>query len=101
MIPIQVCIARSFGNNHEGARLSRYADEDTDNKLEETTENFKKRKKARKSRINRKKKQSVFNTQRVDPDGNNIRVNNSNWLGRLEREPSPKKSRIRIRRHTD
>jgi hypothetical protein len=90
VIKILISVSRSHIDKHAGARLPRYADED--GAYTETTEQFRQRKKGRKKLRRREK---VPERSTIDPDEVDIKVTKTNWLGRMEREPAPKRSRIR------
>lgn len=76
----------------DGTRLPRYADEDIDNKLDESREQFKHRKKKRVPRV--KRRIAVPYRITLDPNEKDIRVTKTNWMGRRERDPRSKRSRI-------
>lgn len=95
MIPIMISISNSRYASHDGERLPRFADDDEDNVLDETSDQFLTRKKKRSRKVTRRI--SVPKRQTLDQYEQDIKVSKANWLGRMEREGARKKSRIRVR----
>lgn len=91
MIPIMVS-AVSDGQ-YAGTRLPRYKDDEGGSQPSETVKQFVHRKKKRKKKAN--KEIAIPYANDVDDPVDKIRVTKTNWLGRLERDPVPKRSRIR------
>ncbi len=89
---IEIHIAVSDSGAREGRRISRFHDQEDGHEIE-TQKEFAHRKKKRKKRP--KQDLAVPYRQDVDDTADRLTVTKTNWLGRLERDPPPKRSRIK------